>query len=403
MSQNRVYIIPLLVLLGGGALVMFLANGKAPPKASEPSKPAVEKVSVQAITVGEQTLTVYAQGTVQATQEINLVSEVAGKVDSVSTQFVSGGFFDAGHTLLTIDADDYEIAKIGADARVAEAAELLATTRGQALQAKREWRDLGSKTANDLFLRKPQVARAEAQLAAAKAEARQARLNLARTAISVPFNGRVRSTDVNRGQYVSPGQAIARVYSTESAEVRLPLTDRQVGLLNLPLYKNAQQTDVPVTLRGTFGGKEWSWPASIQRTEAVIDAQSRVVYAVAVVQQPYAQANDSERPPLTIGQFVKADIKGRNLSGVAVIARDTLRAGNVVWIAQTADEQSGVGKEQDRLKIVPVKVVQLTPKQAIVSGLPEGRHLLVTNSIAFAVDNMPLSVPVGEPELILAE
>ncbi len=393
MSQNRVYIIPLFVLLVGGALVLFLANGKAPPEATTQPPPVAEKVDIQTITVGESALTVHAQGTVQASQEIDLVSEVAGKVETVSPQFVSGGFFSAGEALLKIDADDYDIAKISADARVAEAAELLATTRGQALQAKREWRELGSKTANELFLRKPQLARAEAQLAAAKAEARKARLNLKRTAISAPFDGRVRSTHVNRGQYVSPGQAIARVYSTESAEVRLPLTDRQVGLLNLPLFNNTKRVDVPVTLRGIFGGTQWAWPARIQRTEAVIDAQSRVVYAVAVVQEPYAQAKDSERPPLTIGQFVKADIEGKTLSNVAVIPRDALRAGNSVWLATS----------EDTLDIVPVEVVQVTPREATVSGLAAGRHSLITSSISLAVDKMPLSVPSGEPELILAE
>ena len=399
MNLNKVYVLPLLVIIIGGALVVFLASGKPPPEAAPAEAAVAQKVDVVLVKVGQQQLTVHAQGTVQAQREIDLVSEVAGKVDYVSPEFVAGGFFAANQTLLKINAADYDIAKISADARVAEAAELLATTRGQALQAKREWRDLGSKTANELFLRKPQLARAEAQHAAAKAEARKARLNLNRTSIAVPFLGRVRSTNVNEGQYVSPGQTIARVYSIESAEVRLPLTDRQVGLLNLPLYNNASDVDVPVTLKGTFGGQQWQWPAHIKRTEAAIDEQSRVVYAVAVVEDPYKQVEDNtqideqQRPPLTIGQFVQADIQGRRMGNVAAIPRDALRAGGKVWLS----DKSGI------LQIKTVNVVQLTTDQAIVSGLPPGQHRLITSTIPYAVQNMPLALPEGEPELTLED
>ncbi|MFK8019688.1 MAG: efflux RND transporter periplasmic adaptor subunit [Pseudomonadales bacterium] len=398
MNLNKVYVLPLLVIIIGGALVVFLASGKPPPEAAPPEMAVAQKVDIVLVNVGQQQLTVHAQGTVQAQREIDLVSEVAGKVDYVSSEFVAGGFFAANQTLLKINAADYEIAKISADARVAEADELLATTRGQALQAKREWRDLGSKTANELFLRKPQLARAEAQHAAAKAETRKARLNLNRTSITVPFAGRVRSTNVNEGQYVSPGQTIARVYSIESAEVRLPLTDRQVGLLNLPLYNNASDVDVPVTLKGTFGGQLWQWPALIKRTEAAIDEQSRVVYAVAVVEDPYkqednTQIDEQQRPPLTIGQFVQADIQGRRMGNVAAIPRDALRAGSKVWLSDDADT----------LQIKTVNVVQLTTNQAIISGLPPGQHRLITSTIPYAVQNLPLALPKGEPELTLED
>ncbi|MDA7852444.1 hypothetical protein N9A71_02740, partial [Porticoccaceae bacterium] len=64
-----------------------------------------------------------------------------------------------------------------------------------------EWRDLGDSTANALFLRQPQLAAAEAALESARADLAKANLDLNRTSITTPFQGRIRQTFVDLGQY----------------------------------------------------------------------------------------------------------------------------------------------------------------------------------------------------------
>lgn len=391
-QRSKFYIVPLVVLALGVALFLFLAAGPDAPAPKAPEAQSALPVTVQTVTSGEQALTVLTQGTVQASEEIDLVSEVGGKIHWAADAFVSGGFFAAGDALLKIDAADYEIAKVRADARVAEAQEALATTRGQALQAKREWRDLGNTPANDLFLRKPQLARAEAQLAAAKAEARKAKLDLERTSLSLPFDGRILTTLVNRGQFLSPGQAVARVYATDKAEVRLPFTDRQLALLNLPL-QGGEPTSMPaVELHGRFAGQDWVWEGRIVRTAGAIDQQSRVLYAVAEVEAPYKKVPGSNRPPLTIGQYVEAKVQGRRLGNILVVPRQALRANNTLWLI-----------ENQALRIAPIELVQLTDEYAAVSGLEKGTYQLVTSSIAFPVAGMSLSAGTEEPALVLEE
>ena len=68
---------------------------------------------------------------------------------------------------------------------------------------------------SDLALKKPQVAEARARLKAAQADLEQTRLNLDRTAISLPFSGRLVSTRVDVGQYVAPGSVLGRAFATD--------------------------------------------------------------------------------------------------------------------------------------------------------------------------------------------
>src|SRR5690606_19307376 len=142
-------------------------------------------------------------------------------------------FFGAGEALLQLDPRDYETALDQAEAALADARNTLAQEQGQARQAKREWRDLGNEQANNLFLRKPQLAAAEARVGAAEAGVRQAQLNLERTAIRLPFAGRIVDINVNLGQYVSANTVVASVYDSAVMEVRLPLSTHEMQLLNL--------------------------------------------------------------------------------------------------------------------------------------------------------------------------
>ena len=159
-----------------------------------------------------------------------------------------------------------------------------------------------------------------------------AKLDLEYTNINLPFSGRVESTHVNLGQFVSNGMKVASVFSTEKVEVRLPLSDSQVSLLDLPInHGNKSLADgVPVLLNGVFSGQTWQWEGVIKRTSAVIDDRSRFFYAVAEVYEPFKQVD--AKPPLNIGQFVRAEIRGRIVDNAMILPRRALRAGNSIWV-----------------------------------------------------------------------
>lgn len=389
-ARFKGFLAPALVLLVGVAISWFFLVGKPKPEARPISEPVAQGVEVLRAKPDTHALTVTTQGSIAPRREIDLVAQVAGTVQAVTGDFAAGGFVAAGEMLVQIEQADYEIALVRAKAIVADAEQNLATIKGQARQAKREWRDVGNAEANALFLKKPQTASAQAQLAAAKADLRKARLDLQRTSIGAPFAGRIRETFVDIGQYVTPGTPVARLYATDVVEVRLPLTDRQVALLALPLASRAKNAavKVPVALTGIFGGRAWQWQAYVTRTDASIDLQTRIIYAVAEVPEPYAEQADSERPPLAIGQFVEAELSGKSLDDVLLLPRAALRPGDVIWLA-----------EDDKLQIAAVQILQMNSRQVAVRGDFDVAVDVIVSPLALAVAGMPIAPTPANPEI----
>ncbi len=383
MLKHR-YFLPGLVMTVGIALSVVILTGKPRPEAVEQELPPPPLVEVIMAQPGEMTLTATSQGTVRPRREINIVSQVGGIVVAADQHFADGGFFDAGTVLVQLEEADYRLELIRAEAQVADAAQLVAQEKGRNRQAAREWRDLGNDEANQLFLRKPQLAGAEAALEAAKANVEQARLNLARTSISVPFNGRIREKMVDVGQYITPGTPVAKVYDTDVVEVRLPLTDRQVALLDLPLNfrsGDSMPSQAAVTLTARFADREWQWPGRVVRTEGSIDVDSRVIYAVVEVEKPFEPTPGSERPPLSIGLFVEAEIQGRQLDQVVTLPRNALRNDGTVLLVDA----------EERLATRPVRVLKSARRQVWVQGLTDSDQVVVSQP-AVAVEGMAVTV-----------
>lgn len=370
----------LAVLVVGVALTLLIANGKPKPQAKPVKAPPVPIVDVLRVAPTENRVWVNSQGTVEPKTRIELVAQVSGRVVAVTENFVAGGLFLANEPLLSIETSDYEIAISQAQAQLADAQQLLATEQGRARQAKREWRDVGSAEANDLFLRKPQLASAKANVAAASGQLAKARLDLARTRISAPFDGRVLSKRADVGQFVTAGAVVGEVYSTDIAEVRLPLNARQRLMLEL---QGELGTEVRLTSR--YGDEAFEWPAVLDRFEGAIDSESRQYVVVAQVANPFIQtrsADGSQRPSLSVGKFVTAEIAGSLVANSFTIPRAALRQEQQIWLL-----------DQQQLRFADVDVIQVNKDQALVKLIdakqPPGQPLaVVVSPLSLALDGM---------------
>lgn len=363
-------LLPVLVVAVGalGARVLILA--KPEPQPREPEVP-VPLVRVAEVRHQEVTLSVASQGTVTPRTESVLVSEVAGRVIEVAPAFVSGGFFEENEVLLRIDPRDYRQALIQARANVASAEVRLELERAEAEVARKEWGELGDGDASPLTLREPQVREAEAALEAARAAVVTAERNLDRTEIRAAFAGRVRTKQADVGQYVTPGTPLGTVYAVDYVEIRLPLPDRDLAFLDLPLvYRGEAARNGPeVLLRAEFAGKTYEWRGRIVRTEGEIDPRSRMVHAVARVKDPYARGADPGRPPLAVGIYVEAEIIGRTLEDVAVIPRAALRTDGRVLVVDA----------EERLGFREVEILRSTQESVVVgAGLAEGERVCIS-------------------------
>ena len=372
--SNKNKLLATVVVVGVVAIVLVKVLAPKPEeKVAEKAIPPVADVVYAE--PGRRTLLVPSQGTVHARHEIELVARVGGSIQSVNDAFVPGGFFGSGEALIEIEPADYRYQLTRAESQLANAEAALAQEQGRAKQAKREWRDLGSDAANALFLRKPQLAAAEAAVAAARADRDQARLNLQRTRITTPFAGRVVETFVDLGQYVAPGTRLAKVHSTGIAEVRLPLTDQQLYLLDLPLGQSIENGPA-VRLRAQVAGQQREWRGQLVRTEAAIDANSRFVYAVAQVEKPYE--GDA---PLINGLFVEADIAGRTFDNIARLPRQALHEGDHLLVLDA----------ENKLHFKTVELLQAAGDEVWVRGDIAPGEQVVISSLGYSREGMALT------------
>lgn len=376
--------VPVLLVLGAIMLAILMSALKPEPlKAEEPE--AALAVKTQILNRTEVTLSVESQGTVRPRTRTTLISEVSGTVLEVSDYFIVGGSFDAGDMLMRLDPTDHEVALQRAKAQLISANALLELEKARAVQAKKEWEMTGRPEADAplLALRKPYLAEAEANILQAKAQLKQAELKLQRATIRAPYAGMVSLKSVDVGQYVTTGSRLGETFAIDFVEVRLPLTEKDLSQMEAMSFQNSDAANT-VALSGSANGNPASWSALIVRSEGVVNELNRSQYVVARISNPYKlnQTLTASTPPLLVGTFVTAKLKGKTLDNVFKVPRSALLQGSKVAVVD----------DMQRLQINSVNVVFSDEDYYYVStGLKKDAEVIVS-AIGTPIEGQKLEV-----------
>ena len=220
-----------------------------------------------------------------------------------------------------------------------------------------------------------QLAVASAALRSAQASLERAECDLARTQITAPYDGRVRTERLDVGQFVNRGETIAALYSIDYAKVRLPIRDVDLAFLPLSLANRPSDEPPPkARLRAEFAGAEHFWVADVVRTEGELDPLTRMVNVVAQVPKPYEPAGAS--PPLTVGLFVEAEIFDNWVEDVFIVPRTALQEGGKVYVV--ADD--------GRLSFRDVAVLRRTGETLYLQGELESSEVICLSPLANATE-----------------
>lgn len=384
MKRTLRFLLPALVLLGGLAIAFGLIS--TGPK-TQRQRPQAVAPTVEVMTLQQQNyqLMVTSRGTLMPRTSSTLVPEVAGRIIDVAENFRNGGFFAKGDLLLQIDPRDYENAVTITRAELVQHQLTLAEEQARTDQAKRNWKKLqlvGQPT--PLSLRTPQLENAKAALSAAKARLRQTEIELERTRIIAPYAGRILQKQVDLGQYVSPGTPLVDIYASDAVEIRLPISREEQSFLQLPEnYLGEQQTEeagAAVLFSSRIGNRQHQWQGRLVRTEGTIDVRSRQVFVVGQIDAPYLRQKD--RPALKIGQFLEAQIYGKQLKDVFILPRHAVRGANTVQLIDA----------NNRLQRREIDVIWRDEQQLIASGPLQAGERISLTSLPFAADGIEVRI-----------
>ncbi len=370
-------VLPLVVLGIGAALVAYFIYSRRVPV----QKPVVIVPPTVALVVAKaenRRITISTQGRVQPRAISILGAEVAGRVVWVKPELAAGMLVKAGDELIKIDDTDYIAAAAETEAQLLLRRKEFAEEKAEAERAKREWALIGAGEPSDLVLRKPQLAAVEARIKAAEAAVEKTKRDIERTVVRAPYQARIQRKTIDLGSRVVPGNEIVSLQAADGYEVVLPITLEELRYLSLPLGGEILTAGPAVTITTSISQQQVTWAGRIIRTEAALSEQTRMVQAIARIDQP---KNGSVNPIVT-GLFVYADIEGIEVEDVVELPLAVLQADDVIYIYH--DKGDGTGMTQQ----VKPTIIERNEKHVLLHGAIKTGDLIVSGRVSGIRDDM---------------
>lgn len=223
------------------------------------------------------------------------------------------------------------------------------------------------------------VTTASATVQDAEAALAQARLDLERTTVTVPFDAVVSERAVVAGAQITTQTALATLVDRTAFWIEISVPYDRLSWIQLP---RDEQPGAEVTARVAGAmAQAASWQGHVVGCLPDIEANGRQVRLLIEIPRPLEQ----NAIPLLLNAFVTTEVAGPTLTDVFVIPRRCLHNGNEVWL------RNGEG----RLAIQPVNIIWGNEEMVVVrDNLAEGQELVVSD-ISSPVSGLKLALPTA--------
>ncbi|NNJ76367.1 MAG: efflux RND transporter periplasmic adaptor subunit [Anderseniella sp.] len=434
---RKLLIVPPILL--GVFVIWWFVGQRQPPQTSAPQE-EIRNVRVIQAQRTDLIPMVSGFGTVQPAKTWQAVVQAAGEVEYKHPRLMRGAIMPAGTEIIRISPRDYELAIAQAEANIGKAdaqitefdlteentraslkIEREALTISERELARKEELVRGGATSrtvldqetrdtlaqrkkvqdleNTLKLIPSQRAALVQQKKLNQIELDQAKLNLTRTRIVLPFDARVSEVSVEIAQYAQVGSVLVTADGIETAEVeaQVPLAqfsalaratasgDSPVGITPETISDVVKRLGFSATIHLNAGETEIVWPAKFSRVSDTIDLKTRSIGAIVTAQDTWKTAKPGQRPPLSKGMFVEVRIRAGKLADQIVVPRSALH-GDSLYLAD----------KDNRLVIKPVETGLTQDGNVVIrSGVEPGARIIVSDLLP-AIEGMLLRITRDE-------
>jgi len=219
----RSHVLPAFPRIVGVSLLALSLSGVMPASAAEPPQVVVESAERSEI-VEEVPL----DGTVASLHEARLSVQIGGLVEALFVE--TGDQVIAGTPLLQLDA---ELERLALD-ELSSQRRAAAVARDDAARRLREARSVGvgrNIPQTEVESRAAALAEAEARVAQLDAAMARGKARVSRLRVDAPFDGAIIAREAERGEWVSPGDALFVLVDLDVIRLDFPVPQRFHDLL----------------------------------------------------------------------------------------------------------------------------------------------------------------------------
>ena len=328
------FLLPIVVIVAGITMARYLYATRPLAKRGRPVQqpPLVETIRV---TRSNHFVEIDTTGTVTASRTMTLKSRVSGFVLETSEHFLPGGLYNKGDVILKLDPQDFMLALKQQQAMLDRADAELKIEMGKQEVAREEVRimqNTSGKVIKDagLALRAPHLAQIKADIASIRVDMERARLNLERTVIRAPFNCMVMETNVEPGSQISSQDNLAVLSGTDAYRIEASIPMDHLKWVDFPMQEKVKGS--PVEIRTKNGQFHTGW---VTRLLGELSEKSLLARLLITVEDPLFLDSSSKEPskiPLILNSYVNVTIKGKKLSQIIALPRNTARDGRFAWV-----------------------------------------------------------------------
>ena len=354
-----------LALAAGGGLVYANRSDSAEPIPSARVEAAIP-VSIQTVEERHVQLWQEFSGRLEAVDEVDIRSRVSGTI--LAVHFKEGSLVKAGDLLITIDPAPYAAEVDRASAQVVAAQARMAYSTSEAERAERLWQ-VKAVAKRELDERVNAQREAEAQLRAAQAALKAAKLNLDYTQVRAPVAGRVGRMEITVGNLVAAGPGapvLTRLVSVSPIYARFDADETAIA----QVLRSRQRTDgvaglknIPVQM-STLTTGDRVLTGHLQLVDNQVDAASGTVRMRAVF--------DSPDGLLLPGQFARIRLGSDQPSAAVLISERAVGTDQDKKFVLVVDDE-------DRTRYREVQLGNsIAGERIVLSGLAAGERVVVS-------------------------
>jgi RND family efflux transporter MFP subunit len=370
-------------------------------------KPQALSLRVQTLSIQRQDRWLYLEGfgTTQADQRVEIVPEVNGKVVYSLDDLKPGLLVKRRSLLFRIDAEMYQFEyerlkrqydSLKVQVKLSEDA-LKLDERDQKRNErllKRQAIDPG--TFDRVRLRVIERIRAleslRQNLAITEVQKKQAALNLSRTKLFAPFDGRVTQGNLSRGSFVASGRGVATLESTEAVDLPVAFSLDDLQKIRTEGGDSVSLDQIPAFLQkhgavavGRPNEAKARWQGVVQRVGGRLDLTTRTLdlwIHIPLRRSTQRKAGALENKELLLpGVFCKARIPVRKIPRAVRIPRQAIYDNKYVYLVADG-----------RLKRREIRIVHTGSEDVIVQEGFQDNEKLVTSPLTDPIEGTPVFV-----------